>query len=514
MSNESRVKKSLLNARVNVAFYFAMLVVSFFSRKIFLDMLGADFMGFTSTIGNLLGFLNIAEMGIVSAIGYVLYKPLFESDRQKITEIISVLGHIYRIVGLVILGGGLVLACLLPVIYPDTGFSWGVIYFAFFAFLTSSLLTYFTNYRQTLLAADQRYYVVAVYSQSSVIIKTLVQMGLAYYFSSYYLWIAIELVTGIIYSIYLNWKINKVYPWLKSDKARGRQLLKKYPEIMKSARQLLVHKIGSFVQSQTSPIIIYMFVSLKVVAYYGNYTIIITKLLALVNNFLGSTNAGVGNLIAEGDGKRILHVFWELQGLQFFVAGVLSFALLQLTEPFIVLWLGDEYLLPTVALVLIIINMFISITRNAVEQFLFGYGLFADVWAPVVESAICLSVAFVGGSLWGLPGVLLGSVVSLMLIVVTWKPYYLYRSGFKLPYRSYVAGYLKHLAIVVLSGIVLYFLLPAGVFSPSAAWWNWVLYAAVCVVAYGGLTLGLMYLLCPAMRTLVKRIPAMLHRRR
>ena len=87
---ESRVKKSLLNARVNLIFYFLTLILSFFSRKIFLDTLGADFVGLTGTLQNLLGFLNLAELGIGSAIGYVLYKPLFEHDEGKINEIISV----------------------------------------------------------------------------------------------------------------------------------------------------------------------------------------------------------------------------------------------------------------------------------------------------------------------------------------------------------------------------------------------------------------------------------------
>ena len=81
---ESRVKKSLLNARVNLIFYFLTLILSFFSRKIFLDTLGADFVGLTGTLQNLLGFLNLAELGIGSAIGYVLYKPLFEHDEGKI----------------------------------------------------------------------------------------------------------------------------------------------------------------------------------------------------------------------------------------------------------------------------------------------------------------------------------------------------------------------------------------------------------------------------------------------
>ena len=61
-STDSRVKKSLLNARVNLIFYFLVLILSFFSRKIFLDTLGAEFIGFTSTLQNLLGFLNFARL--------------------------------------------------------------------------------------------------------------------------------------------------------------------------------------------------------------------------------------------------------------------------------------------------------------------------------------------------------------------------------------------------------------------------------------------------------------------
>ena len=90
---ESRVKKTLLNARVNTIFYFLILILSFFSRKIFLDTLGADFIGLTGTMQNLLGFLNLAELGIATAIGYVLYAPLHQKDQSKINEIISVFGY-------------------------------------------------------------------------------------------------------------------------------------------------------------------------------------------------------------------------------------------------------------------------------------------------------------------------------------------------------------------------------------------------------------------------------------
>lgn len=346
MPHESRLKKSLLNARVNLIFYFLSLALSFFSRKIFLDALGADFMGLIGTLNNLLGFLNLAELGISTAIGYVLYKPLFEHDERKINEIISVFGFIYRRIGFVILSAGCVLACFLPLIFPNNVFDLGVIYFAFFSYLTTSLIGYFANYKQTLLGADQKNYVVTAYFQSAVLIKTLLQMGLVYYTGNYYLWISLELLLGITYSIILNWKVNQVYPWLKSEVKQGKLLFKKYPEVTRYTKQLFVHKLGGFVQFQTTPFLVYAFVSLKTVAYYGNYTLIIDKISIFISNLLGSTNAGVGNLIAEGDSKRIQQVFWELMGIRFLIAGTISFALIRLTGAFISLWLGSEYVLP------------------------------------------------------------------------------------------------------------------------------------------------------------------------
>ena len=101
--SESRLHKSYLNARVNVFFYLVTLFISFFSRKIFLEKLGADFVGLTSTMQNLLGFLNLAELGIGASIGYVLYKPIFDGNRDRIKEIVSVLAYLYRNVGLLIL---------------------------------------------------------------------------------------------------------------------------------------------------------------------------------------------------------------------------------------------------------------------------------------------------------------------------------------------------------------------------------------------------------------------------
>ena len=482
MSQESRVRKSLLNARVNLIFYFLTLALSFFSRKIFLDTLGADFVGLTGTLQNLLGFLNLAELGIGSAIGYVLYKPLFDHDETKINEIISVFGYLYHWIGKIILIAGCILACFLPLIFPNTEFDLGLIFFAYFSFLASSLIGYFANYKQTLLGADQKNYVVTAYFQTATIIKTIIQMALAYYTGNYYLWVIVELSFGIIYSFILNWKINQVYPWLRSEVSQGRILFKKYPEVMKYTKQLFVHKFTTFIQFQTTPFLIYAFVSLQTVAFYGNYTIITDKLSVFIGNLLGSTGAGVGNLIAEGDRNKIMKVFWELLAIRFWFASIFIFALYFLLELFMGLWLGKQYILDKSILIILLCNVFIMQTRGVTDQFLYGYGLFRDVWAPIAEAVIYLVVALIAGSCLGLKGVLLGGIISMLIIVCGWKPVFLFKSGFHFPLYIYWFNWGKHLFLMFITFIIGDYVVALITIDPAENYWEWIKYA-MCITS-------------------------------
>lgn len=505
MSQESRVRKSLLNARVNLIFYFLTLALSFFSRKIFLDTLGADFVGLTGTLQNLLGFLNLAELGIGSAIGYVLYKPLFDHDETKINEIISVFGYLYRWIGKIILIAGCILACFLSLIFPNTEFDLGLIFFAYFSFLASSLIGYFANYKQTLLGADQKNYVVTAYFQTATIIKTIIQMALAYYTGNYYLWVIVELSFGIIYSFILNWKINQVYPWLRSEVSQGRILFKKYPEVMKYTKQLFVHRISAFVQFQVSPFLIYLFVSLQTVAFYGNYTLIIDKINQLLNNLFGSVGAGVGNLIAEGNSQKIIQIFWELMAIRFFIVGIAVFSFYHLMSPFMSLWLGEEYVLSKSILILLIINFFIGLSRGT-DPFLYGYGLFNDTWAPMAESVIYITVALVGGYHWGLIGVIGGSTISLFIIIGMWKPYFLFVKGFKQNVYLYWIEWGKFVAILVVTSILCTVFIQKNIDIQVTSWLVFIRDSLLIIFLFSVVYAIFMYFLLKSFRNILKRL--------
>ena len=173
------------------------------------------------------------------------------------------------------------------------------------------------------------------------------------------------------------------------------------------------------------------------VALYTNYTILTQKLEGLISGVINSTGAAIGNLIAEGDKNKILKVFRELMAIRLFVASIITACIYTFASKFIGVWLGHEYILGNYTVALIAILSGLGIARGVLDQFCYGCGLFADVWAPYVESIIMLVVSLSCGSIWGLPGVLCGPLASIIAIIYIWKPYYLFSRGFKLSVFKY-----------------------------------------------------------------------------
>lgn len=505
MQQESRIKKSLLNARVNIFFYVLTLILSFFSRKIFLNCLGADFIGLTGTLYNLLAYLNIVELGIGSAIGYVLYKPIFDQNSKKINEIISVMGYLYHWIGIIILVMGCTLACFLPLIFSNTIFDLGIIYFAYFSFLSSSLIGYFINYRQNLLAADQKNYVVTAYYQSATIIKTIIQIFTAYYTKNLYLWVAFELSFGVIYSFILNWKINKTYPWLKTNIKEGKNLYKEYPEVIKYTKQLFVHRIAPIVQYQTTPFFIYTFVSLKMVAFYGNYSIIVDKIIQAISQLLGSTGAAVGNLVAEGNHHKIISVFWEFLSIRYLICNIIIFAFFHLISPFITLWVGSEYILDHTIVIIIMFNIYIMIIRGVFDQFLYAFGLFYDIYASIIESTLTIILSICLGYYWKLEGVLLAPLISMYINAFLWKPFFLFRFGLSLPATFFWKNNIKHTIVLLISFIISSNLIQSLNYSPYESYINWTIYALIIVGLHTIIAFSLTFLSSFGLRSLIKR---------
>ena len=502
-----RVHKTVMNAKVGFIFYFVSIFLAFFSRRIFLECLGDEFMGLAGTLYSILEFLNISEIGIGTCVGYFLYKPIADQDKLKICEIVSLFGYLYRIIGTIILTGAIIVSAFFPLIFHDNGVSLDIVSFAFYAFLGSQLITYFINYRQVLLDSDQKTYKISIWTQTGGTIATIIQIALAYHTHNPYLWVIIQFTLSIFTCWMLNWVISREYPWLKTDKSRGREILKKYPDILVKAKQIVIHRLKNFFLSKSDEILIFAFESLQMVAYYGNYVMIVGKLTALFNQVLVGMNASIGNLVAEGNKWNIRKVFWEYLTFRYWTTGIFIIALTFLINPIIDWWVGSQYILQDHIVFLILLNMYIMLTRPSVDLFINAYGLYDDVWAAYAEGIINVTITITVGIFYGLVGILLGKIISMLFLVVIWKPYYLYTKGFKESLFVYWKNISIHLLLLCLclGGNYLCIYLLAWKTEPNI----------ISIIQYGFcFTLPviivytlLVYFMADGMKDLVRRIP-------
>lgn len=442
-----RVHRSVMNIKVGMLFYVLSLFLAFFSRKIFLDCLGAEFIGLTGMLMNIMSFLSVAELGIGTSIVYFLYKPLQEDNHEKINEVMSMLAYLYRCIGGIIGVCGILVSLFFPWWFGHLTTGLPLAYFAFFSFLATTVSAYVFNYKQLLVSANQKQYLVNAYFQTIAIVQSITQILLAWYYRNLWLWIVVGLVFTIIGIIVFNIRIRQLYPWLDINLRKGRENLKNYPEVLKKTRQIFVQKIKDFILYRSDEILVGMFVSVVQVAFYGNYTIITSKLNFLVNILSDGINAGVGNLVAEGNERNIMKVFWELTAVRFFIVGIVVFGLLLFIQPFVSCWFGHQYRLSDLIVYLLTFNIFIYLSRGVVENYIAAHGLYSDVWVAWTELGLNIAITLCLAPLYGIVGILLGKIISVFFIATFWKPYFLFSKGLHQRVSVYWRGMLPYYLI-------------------------------------------------------------------
>ena len=139
----SRTKNSAFNIASNVSIRLLTLVLSFVSRTVFIYTLGAEYLGLNGLFTNVLAFLSLSELGLGTAISFLLYKPLATEDKERIKSVMAFYRKSYLIVGCVILSLGIVLMPFLKYLVnleqpiPEN------LYQVFFLFVLQSSVSYF-----------------------------------------------------------------------------------------------------------------------------------------------------------------------------------------------------------------------------------------------------------------------------------------------------------------------------------------------------------------------------------
>lgn len=449
-----RTQNSLKNIKYNLFFFIISGFFAFYSRRVLLQTLGYEIVGIDSLFVNLLGFLNVAELGITSAITFSLYKPIMEKDYNRINSILLTYKYVYRIIAGVITVGVLVLSLFIEKLINGNTVNINTIRFYFILFAAAPITSYLLTYTQVIIYVNQEGYIISRIIGVSRTVKTILQVMLVFYTRSYTVWLILEIIFNVIAFTRINSVIKLKIRWLYLKREKSiKDLIKENWNIFVNTRDLFFHKLAGVVLLQTDNLVISTFTTLKNVTIYSSYIIITNLIVGVFNQVSNGLRPSVGNLIAEKNDCKTYDIWKEIFVFTSLVISVVCYCVYKMINGFIELWIGKEYLLDSFTVLCIVINLAFSLLRQPTDVFKDGYGIFWDKWIPVLESMLNLVISIIMVRKLGIAGVVIGTNISNILTILIWKPYILFKEGFKMSVLKFYAILSK---LVLISGLSFY----------------------------------------------------------
>ena len=455
-TTRSRTGYTVRNGVVGIIFFILLMILQFVSRRVFINYLGASVLGINSTIISLLEFLNLAEMGIATAVGYSLYGPLAKGDQIAVSGILGLHRWLYRRVAVFMIIGALVLMPFFPRIFAKSGLPMWYAYSTFIVMLAGAVTGYLVNYSEVVLTASQRDYKVNIsYRGPKVIIISLQIIAIVKYPAlGYQLLLILETIGIIVSAILMRYMVGRTFPGLKISEEGSSTLRRKYPNVMKITGLLIYHKIGGFLVKQMTPFMVYLFVTVSTVAVYANYLLIMTGMYRFVESVFKGIEAGIGNLHHTLGNDHEMVLFTELHSVRILMGSILFYAFSICSNPFTAIWVGEEYQFSGLSVILLGLLLYIWIIKGSTESFTLAKGVVADIWAPLCEGLITLIVSISAGYYYGLNGVICGALSGVTVMTFIWKPYYLITRGFRQSNIMILQLYYRPLIISILIAIL------------------------------------------------------------
>lgn len=443
-----RSLNSIKNIATSIGTTIILAALGFFTRKIFIDSLGEEYLGLNGLLLNIIGMLSLVEGGIGTSIVYNLYKPLAEHDEPKIIALIQLYRRIYRYIAL---GVFLLSLCIYPFlnVLIKGGENLSYVSIVYFIFVFNNLIGYLMADKWSLINSDQKQYKLAGYNLAYQITLNLVKIAILYYFKNYVLFLAVELIFTLGYNLLVIKKVNKLYPYVNTSiKYSIDQATKK--NIITNVKALFLYSIGGYLLHSTDNIIISAYVGIGIVGLYSNYTLITGQLKSLTKPIFAGVKDSVGNLVAsEGEDKQH-KVFNVLYMINFCLVSFVVVLMYNTINPFISWWVGAEYLLPQYIVAIICINYYVDEIRSSIMTYKTVSGIFdADKYVVLLTAIINLIVSLSLVHRYGLAGVLLGTSIS-VLLTASWNwPRLVYKYTFKRSPKIYYIKYIIFIAVTI-----------------------------------------------------------------
>lgn len=442
-----RTKKSIINTGVLFVSQAIIVLLGFISRRVLIYSVGVEYLGINGLMTNILTIFSLAESGIGVAIGYSLYKPLAENNIELVKSLMRFYRTAYRVLACLTAVVGLAFYPALPIFLKgNTAPDANIIYFLF---LGSSVCSYLWSYKTTLNSSDQNKYLYTIANTITQIMVLIVKVFILYYTKNYIIYLCIELGSTLLKNIIFSFIMDKRYPYLKERNVKKLDHKMK-SELFTNIKSLFLGKIGYIISQCSDNLVISSIVSVTAVGMYSNYTTLITSVSGFVTTFSSGVTASMGNLIASETKEKSYLVYKRIDFINYWLYTFAAIGLLCLTEPFVTIWLGKDFVMSRGILFVSIITFYLKGINSGIDIAKNAAGLYyPDRYVPIFEAILNLVLSIFLANKIGLLGVLVGTLVSFLVFSLWIKPYVVYRDVFQVPFKEYVLWESKKIIIAL-----------------------------------------------------------------
>lgn len=449
-SSESRAISSGRNALFGVLLKSYQIIMPFIMRTAMIYYLGVEYLGLNGLFVSVLQFLNLAELGVGSAMVYSMYKPIADKDNETICALLALYRHYYRIIGFVVLVLGSILAPFLPVLIHGEIPSDLNLYALYALYLGGTLATYWLfAYKTSLLQAMQR---IDIVSKVSIGVNTVMYITqfILIMLGNYYGYVVAYIASLILINAISAFCAKKRYPLLKPQGRLSQEVRK---DIGSRIKDLFTAKMGGVLLNSAPTIIVSAFFGLATLAIYQNYFFIVQSVTSLVGVVFTACLASIGNSIVVETKETNYGHLRVFTLIMTWIIGFCSCCILCLTQPFMEVWVGADCMLSLIAVIAFSVYFFIFNMTVLLTTFKDAAGIWhQDRFRPLVTSVMSLILCFILIRPFGVYGVIVATPIAQAAVALPWVLHNLFSYLFS---RSMLRGYLKEFIFLSLVSIIL-----------------------------------------------------------
>ena len=449
----SRTKKSIKNASFSFVCQGIQLIFQLITRVFFIRIIGREYLGLNGLFTDLLTALQLVELGIGPAIAYSLYKPLAEDDKEKIKTIMNLFRKAYRIIGVIVFCLGLIFLPFYPHFIKDVPNIKNIdLIYMLFVFNTS--ISYFYSYYRTLLISDQKKYIDISIQTIITLIYSILQIFVLYITHNYIYYLLLQIIGTILINFIASRIAIKQYPYLK-EKNIEKLDNNTSREIKKNIFSMVFHKVGSIVRDSTDNLLISKFIGLAITGIYSNYSMITKSLAIIVNQIFAAVVSSVGNLHATESINTQQNTFYRINYLNFWIATFCSCCFGGLINSFIIIIADESYLLGNIVTAIISLKFYLDVMRKTPWMFCEAAGIYwQGKTKPIWEVIVNLVLSIILVNYFGIIGIFLGTIITILIIDLTIEPYLAFKYVLKDKSSNYYKSYFYYLTIASIIYII------------------------------------------------------------